>query len=477
MKLQEINASSLRFVEELGEDRFGKVYKGHLYGFSACEPMQLVTIKTLRDRAEPTLGEEFRQEAALHLQIQHQNLVSLLGVVTKEQPFSMVFASSSLGDLHEYLVMRSPNSDIGSSDDDRTFKSTLEQADFLHIIAQVAAGMDYLSSKQVVHKDLAARNILVFDKLSIKILNLGFSRNVYSADYYSLMGSGSFPVRWMSPEAIMYRNFSTDSDVWSYGVLLWETFSYGLQPYCGYSNQEVIEMVCSYQLLHCPDDCPGWLYTLMLECWSQLPAGRPHFKDLHARLRCLEAVSDSTNSAQMSGSSNNTQVSHVNASPASHNGMSAAGAFHYMSPKKSSPFHQPQFLPMMGQMHQMKVPPPLYIPGYQSMASYSYLPNFYPVQIPLPLHPPSQGVPKAGSQHTGSGSTSTGCVTSAPSSTSVADRPALINQASKTDEDLMDGMSQKDLEQSRDFSAPEPELLHEVDPAQTEELLQPGADT
>lgn len=477
VKLQEINTSSLRFIEELGEDRFGKVYKGHLYGFTASEPMQLVTIKTVRDRGDLTLCEEFRQEAFLHFQLQHQNIACLLGVVTKEQPMSMVFGSSSLGDLHEYLVMRSPNSDIGSSDDDKTFKSTLEQADFLHILTQVAAGMEYLSSKQVVHKDLAARNILVFDKLSIKILNLGFSRNVYSADYYSIMGVSSFPIRWMSPEAIMYRKFSTDSDIWSYGVLLWETFSYGLQPYCGYSNQEVIEMVCSYQLLHCPDDCPGWIYTLMLECWSQLPAGRPHFKDIHMRLRCLETLSDSTNSAQMSGSSNNTQLSHVSTSPASHNGISANNAFHYMSPKKGSPFHQPQFMPMVGQIHQLKVPPPIYIPGYQSMPSYSYLPNFYPMQIPLPIHHPNQLVPKAGSHHNGSGSTSPGCVTVTPSNTSVTETPALLNEDTKTSEELMDGMSQNRLDQSRDFSVAETELLSEAGSPQTEEPLNHVTDT
>lgn len=466
VKPQEVNASSLRFIEELGEDRFGKVYKGHLYGFASSEPMQLVTIKTVKDRGDLTLSEEFRQEAMLHFQLQHQNIVSLLGVVTKEQPMSMVFGSSSLGDLHEYLVMRSPNSDIGSSDDDKTFKSTLEQADFLHILTQVAAGMEYLSSKQVVHKDLAARNILVFDKLGIKILNLGFSRNVYSADYYSLMGAGSFPIRWMSPEAIMYRKFSTDSDIWSYGVLLWETFSYGLQPYCGYSNQEVIEMVCSYQLLHCPDDCPGWIYTLMLECWSQLPAGRPHFKDIHARLRCLETMSDGTNSAQMSGSSNNTQLSHVSTSPASHNGVSATNAFHYMSPKKGSPFHQPQFMPMMGQIHQLKVPPPIYIPGYQSMPSYPYLPNFYPMQMPLPIHHPTQMVPKAGSHHH-----------VAPSNAFATERPAFLNEDTKTNEDLTDGTSHHELEQSRDMSAAETELLSEADSPQTEELLRHASDT
>lgn len=450
VKLQEISASALRFLEELGEDRFGKVYKGHLYGgLAACEPAQLVTIKTVRERGEAALSEEFRQEATLRSQLQHQNLVCLLGVVTKEQPLSMVFASSSLGDLHEYLVMRSPNSDIGSSDDGKTFRSALEQADFLHIVTQVAAGMEYLSSKQLVHKDLAARNVLVFDKLSIKILNLGFCRNVYAADYYSLAGAApGLPVRWMAPEAIVYGTFSSESDAWAYGVLLWETFSYGLQPYCGCSNQEVVEMVCSFQLLGCPDDCPPWLYSLMLECWSQPPAARPPFKDIHARLRGLEASSDGTSSAHMSGGSTNTQLSHAPASPASHN------AFHCTSPKKSSPFHQPHFLPLMGQL---KAPPPVYLPGYQP---YPYLPSFYPLQIPVPVPHPNQLLAKAAAHP------------AAPSHTSVPERPAPLSQDADSKEELADGTSQKELERSGDL-----ERGPGAEPPQTEEPLQLATDT
>lgn len=468
--------SAVRFMEELGEDRFGKVYKGHLYGTGPGEQTQLVAIKTLKDKVDATLCEEFRKEAMLRFHLQHQNLVSFLGVVTKEHPMSMMFAYSSFGDLHEYLVMRSPNSDVGSSDDDKTVKSTLEQADFLHVITQIAAGMEYLSSQQVVHKDLAARNILVFDKLSIKILDLGFFRDVYSADYYNLMGTSPFPIRWMSPEAIMYGKFTTDSDIWSYGVLLWETFSYGLQPYCGFSNQEVIEMVRSHQLLPCPDDCPAWIYTLMLECWSEVPARRPHFSDIYTRLRCLESLSTYTSSAQTSGTNNTTQTSSLSTSPVS---MSTANALRYTSPKKSSPFHQPQFMPVKGQIHRPVVSPQLYIPvnGYQSMPAYPYLQNFYPMQLPMPIphqqmHHPPQVVSKANSHHSGSGSTSTGYVTTAISNTSVTERAALLNEDSKTiDEGLVDRTSQDALDQNKNPSVPQAELLSENDSPPTDDLV------
>ncbi|XP_005929102.2 tyrosine-protein kinase transmembrane receptor ROR2 [Haplochromis burtoni] len=485
-KLREINMSAVRFMEGLGEDRFGKVYKGHLYGTVPGEQTQVVAIKTLKDKVDSALCEEFHHEAMVRFHLQHPNIVCLLGVVTKEQPMSMIFTYSSLGDLHEYLVMRSPNSDVGSSDDDKTIKSTLEQADFIHVITQIASGMEYLSSQQIVHKDLAARNILVFEKLGIKILDLGLFRDVYSADYYSLMGTSPFPIRWMSPEAIKHGKFSTDSDIWSYGVLLWEIFSYGLQPYCGYSNQDVIDMVRSHQLLPCPDDCPAWIYNLMLECWSEVPARRTRFKDIHARLRSWESLSNYNGSAQVSGTSNNTtQTSSLSTSPVSNLSINTTSASRYTSPKKSSPFHQPQFMPIKGQLHRPMVPPQLYIPvnGYHPIPAYPYLQNFYPMQIPMAMphqqiHHPQQMVTKSGSQHSGSGSTSTGYVTTVPSNTSATERTAMVNENSKTnDEELADGASEEELNQNQDLAVPETELLGESEAPQTEELAIHLSDT
>ncbi|NWJ10661.1 ROR2 kinase, partial [Crypturellus undulatus] len=106
------------------------------------------------------------------------------------------------------------------------------------------------------------------------------------------------PIRWMPPEAIIYGKFSIDSDIWSYGVVLWEVFSYGLQPYCGYSNQDVIEMIRNQQVLPCPDECPTLIYTLMLECWNEFPNRRPRFKDIYNRLRTWGSLSNYNSSAQ-----------------------------------------------------------------------------------------------------------------------------------------------------------------------------------
>lgn len=149
--------------------------------------------------------------------------------------------------------------------------------------------MEYLSSHHFVHRDLAARNVLVGEGLIVKISDFGLSRDIYSSDYYRVQSKSLLPVRWMPPESIMYGKFTTDSDVWSFGVVLWEVFSFGLQPYFGYSNQEVIEMIRSRQLLPQPEDCPGRIYGLMVECWNEIPARRPSFRECHARLRAWKS--------------------------------------------------------------------------------------------------------------------------------------------------------------------------------------------
>ncbi|XP_043943956.1 tyrosine-protein kinase transmembrane receptor ROR2 [Protopterus annectens] len=472
-KVKEVNLSTVRFMEELGEDRFGKVYKGHLYGTSPGEQTQVIAIKALKDKAETSLREEFKHEALMRARLQHANVVGMLGVITKEQPMCMIFSYSSHSDLHEFLVMRSPHSDVGSSDDDKTVKSNLEPADFLHIVTQIASGMEYLSGHHIVHKDLATRNVLVYDKLNVKISDLGLFREVYSADYYKFMGNSLLPIRWMSPEAIVYGKYTADSDIWSYGVVLWEVYSYGLQPYCGYSNQDVIEMIRNRQVLPCPDDCPAWVYTLMLECWNEFPARRPRFKDIHTRLRTWESLSNYNSSAPTSGASNTTQTSSLSTSP-----ISNVSNARYVGPKqKAQPFPQPQFLPMKGQIRPMVPQPQIYIPvnGYQPMQPMTYgayLPNFYPMQIPVQMPPqqmPQQIVQKAGSHHSGSGSTSTGYVTTAPSNASMTDRAALLVEGTDEVQAVAEKGSHSARQEEEEVSVPETELLGDVDLLHTDE--------
>lgn len=262
--------------------------------------------------------QDFQREAELMSDLQHPNIVCLLGVCTKEEPLCMLFEYMPHGDLHEFLVQHSPRCE-GTT-------QVLDLADFLHISRQVAAGMEYLSAHHYVHRDLAARNCLVGESLTVKISDFGLSRDVYSSDYYRVQSKSLLPVRWMPPESILYGRFTTDSDVWSFGVVLWEVFSYGLQPYYGYANQEVIDLVRGRQLLPCPEDCPPHLYALMVECWHEVPNRRPHFRELHARLCSWQALHARSASLSTHGSNHtgSTSVSHKGGSPLLGAGVGAA---------------------------------------------------------------------------------------------------------------------------------------------------------
>lgn len=270
--------TNFRFLQELGEGAFGKVYKGEV---CTNEGSSLVAIKTLKENATQKTVSDFRREVDLMSELRHPNIVCLLGVCLSGEPLCMLFEFMVRGDLHEFLMSRSPRSDISNSQ----VQPPLSQADFSYIALQVAAGMAYLCSHHYVHRDLAARNCLVGDGLTVKISDFGLSRDVYASDYYRIQSKSLLPVRWMPPESILYGKFTTESDVWSYGVVLWEVYSYGLQPYYGYSNQEVIEMIRSRQMLPCPEDCPPRMYSLMMECWHEVPVRRPQFPEIHARLR------------------------------------------------------------------------------------------------------------------------------------------------------------------------------------------------
>ena len=284
MRAREFPLASVRFLQVIGEGAFGKVYRGELTGYHSSSSVTRVAIKTLKEDAAPKVQNDFRREVELMSDLKHPNIVCLLGVSMRQQPLCMLFEYMALGDLHEYLIMHSPHSDVSGSDDDHS-SHILSQSDMLHIAVQVAAGMEYLASHHYVHRDLAARNILMGENTSVKISDFGLSRDVYSSDYYRIQSKSLLPVRWMSPESILYGKFTIESDVWSYGVVLWEIFGFGLQPYYGYSNQEVVEMIRGRQILPAPEDCPARAYTLMVECWNETPYRRPNFTDIHTRLR------------------------------------------------------------------------------------------------------------------------------------------------------------------------------------------------
>lgn len=169
----------------------------------------------------------------------------------------------------------------------------------MSIAVQIAAGVEYLTSQHFVHRDLATRNCLVADKLTVKIGDFGMSRDLYSTDYYMIGGNTMLPVRWLPPESIIYRKFTIYSDIWSFGVVLWEIFTHGKQPWYELSNKEVLDYIQKNIVLEKPNNCPDAVYKLMLDCWTQDPQDRIPIKKLHEDLNCFVEKSinrDSTNS-------------------------------------------------------------------------------------------------------------------------------------------------------------------------------------
>ncbi|XP_050675470.1 tyrosine-protein kinase transmembrane receptor Ror-like isoform X2 [Leptidea sinapis] len=280
-----LERSALTFLEEAGEGCFGKVHKGVL---RVNNGEQVVAIKVLKDSAGRNAKEDFIREVSIMSAFRHSNILSLIGVVYRDDinasPW-MVFEYMEWGDLAGVLRGSRGVGRVGPNIDD---------TDLLRIALQVAHGMQYLASRRFVHRDLAARNCLVGANLSVKIADFGMSRDVYTCDYYKMGGERPMPVRWMSPESIVYARFTHESDVWSYGVVLWEIYSRGKQPYYGCNNEDATKRIINGILLVPPEDCPQFACRLMRECWATDPRHRIGFDEICKKLE-IAAASGGTN--------------------------------------------------------------------------------------------------------------------------------------------------------------------------------------
>uniref|UniRef100_A0A2K5JHG2 receptor protein-tyrosine kinase n=1 Tax=Colobus angolensis palliatus TaxID=336983 RepID=A0A2K5JHG2_COLAP len=287
--------NNIEYVRDIGEGAFGRVFQARAPGLLPYEPFTMVAVKMLKEEASADMQADFQREAALMAEFDNPNIVKLLGVCAVGKPMCLLFEYMAYGDLNEFLRSMSPHTVCSLSHSDLSMRAQVSSpgppplscAEQLCIARQVAAGMAYLSERKFVHRDLATRNCLVGEHMVVKIADFGLSRNIYSADYYKANENDAIPIRWMPPESIFYNRYTTESDVWAYGVVLWEIFSYGLQPYYGMAHEEVIYYVRDGNILSCPENCPVELYNLMRLCWSKLPADRPSFTSIH---RILERM-------------------------------------------------------------------------------------------------------------------------------------------------------------------------------------------
>ncbi|XP_055031815.2 insulin-like growth factor 1b receptor isoform X1 [Misgurnus anguillicaudatus] len=269
----EVEREKITLCRELGQGSFGMVYEGIAKGVVKDEPETKVAIKTVNESASMHERIEFLNEASVMKEFNCHHVVRLLGVVSQGQPTLVIMELMTRGDLKSHLrSLRSKESP--SSLPLPPLKKMIQMA------GEIADGMAYLNSNKFIHRDLAARNCMVAEDFTVKIGDFGMTRDIYETDYYRKGGKGLLPVRWMSPESLKDGVFTTMSDVWSFGVVLWEIATLAEQPYQGMSNEQVLRFVMDGGLLDKPDNCPDMLFELMRMCWQYNPKMRPSFLEI-----------------------------------------------------------------------------------------------------------------------------------------------------------------------------------------------------
>uniref|UniRef100_A0A8B9TF74 Tyrosine-protein kinase n=1 Tax=Anas platyrhynchos TaxID=8839 RepID=A0A8B9TF74_ANAPL len=259
-----LNHEDVLLGERIGRGNFGEVFSGRLRADNTP-----VAVKSCRETLPPELKAKFLQEARILKQYNHPNIVRLIGVCTQKQPIYIVMELVQGGDFLSFLRSEGPH---------------LKVKELIKMTENAAAGMEYLESKRCIHRDLAARNCLVTEKNVLKISDFGMSREEEDGIYASTGGMKQIPVKWTAPEALNYGRYSSESDVWSFGILLWEAFSLGAVPYANLSNQQTREAVEQGVRLEPPELCPEELYRLMQRCWDYDPRRRPSFSAVHQEL-------------------------------------------------------------------------------------------------------------------------------------------------------------------------------------------------
>nr|XP_012418164.1 PREDICTED: fibroblast growth factor receptor 4 isoform X4 [Odobenus rosmarus divergens] len=280
----------------LGEGCFGQVVRAEAFGMDPARPDQAstVAVKMLKDNAsDKDLADLVSEMEVMKLIGRHKNIINLLGVCTQEGPLYVIVECAAKGNLREFLRARRPPGPDLSPDGPRSSEGPLSFPALVSCAYQVARGMHYLESRKCIHRDLAARNVLVTEDNVMKIADFGLARGVHHIDYYKKTSNGRLPVKWMAPEALFDRVYTHQSDVWSFGILLWEIFTLGGSPYPGIPVEELFSLLREGHRMDRPPNCPPELYGLMRECWHAAPSQRPTFKQLVEALdKVLLAVSE-----------------------------------------------------------------------------------------------------------------------------------------------------------------------------------------
>ncbi|XP_013179344.1 PREDICTED: tyrosine-protein kinase PR2 isoform X1 [Papilio xuthus] len=274
-----ISIEDININKELGMGQFGVVQQGT---WTTGNQRLQVAIKCLGQERMTSNSSEFLKEAAVMHNIEHPNIVRLHGVVLHLDSLMLVTELAPLRSLLECLR-------------EVSLRASFPVSNLCEFAQQICDGMTYLENKRLIHRDLAARNILVFSKYRVKISDFGLSRALgVGKDYYQTNYNVNLklPVAWCAPECILYLRFTSASDVWAFGVCLWEMFTYGFQPWAAFSGHQILEAIDepNCQRLERPECCPDEYYSTMLECWAHDPNCRPKFKELMPKLHAIQPI-------------------------------------------------------------------------------------------------------------------------------------------------------------------------------------------
>lgn len=264
----EIQRETIELGRCIGEGQFGDVHQG-VYS-PPDKPSLPVAIKTCKNCTSDSVREKFLQEALTMRQFDHPHIVKLIGVIT-ENPVWIIMELCTLGELRSFLQVR---------------KYSLDLATLILFAYQLSTALAYLESKRFVHRDIAARNVLVSSVDCVMLGDFGLSRYMEDSSYYKA-SKGKLPIKWMAPESINFRRFTSASDVWMFGVCMWEILMYGIKPFQGVKNNDVIGRIENGERLAMPPQCPPTLYSLMTKCWSYDPSKRPRFTELKTQLSTI----------------------------------------------------------------------------------------------------------------------------------------------------------------------------------------------
>ncbi|CAH3035791.1 unnamed protein product [Pocillopora meandrina] len=278
----ELDRAQLKLVKLLGTGNFGRVSKA-IYGPSQIQ----VAVKSLKDNAEKEDLESIIMELEVMKSLRnHPHVVGLIGHCIEKDPVFIVLEHLPYGDLLGYL-RKSRGIEDNYNTGEKEPSSALSEKDLLSFAWMIADGMDYLASMKVVHRDLAARNVLVGENRVCKISDFGLARSLQE-DIYTRRTQARLPIKWMAPESIFNAESTTKSDVWSYGIVMWELFTLGGSPYPGVSVRKLISLLEGAYRMPKPNHVSEKLYAIMMECWNEQPQNRPTFKWIRYAVKRLQ---------------------------------------------------------------------------------------------------------------------------------------------------------------------------------------------